>query len=296
MALGGLALLIFWTLILQIAHAFKLHSPAGFTLDPKVADAIFALLGVNRGEFYLLQCSNARHDIQILFHQLHSGIDGRKFLELAATSISGTSMYKPDMPVQPQPLSLTWETRPCGHDRARALRRHTQCLRLGRSYTMRRHTGQLWLHAHAVWCKGWEPMSAMLMWWGSKWWRGDVNEGSFGGERPVGSMVLGALSRLASAGMRDVGRGACCEEGEGTNPDTDAEGRKKKPLQGTNETLVHSVQGLSGSRKGKTRRKYHKNNNHAAFKHHSSFDNFTPAPGQYWEAPRGILPEFLKLN
>ncbi|KAJ7692932.1 hypothetical protein B0H17DRAFT_1132905 [Mycena rosella] len=119
MALGGLALLIFWTLILQIAHAFKLHNPAGPTLDPKVANAIFALLG-------------------ILFHQLHSGIDGCKFPELAATSISGASMCKPNMPVQPQ-------------------------------------------------CKGWEPTSATLMWWGSKRWRGDANEGSFGGERPVGA-------------------------------------------------------------------------------------------------------------
>ncbi|KAJ7930250.1 P-loop containing nucleoside triphosphate hydrolase protein [Mycena leptocephala] len=51
--------------------------------DTAVSDAIFALLGVNRGEFYLLQRSNARHDIQILFRQLFSGIDGRKFPEIA---------------------------------------------------------------------------------------------------------------------------------------------------------------------------------------------------------------------
>ncbi|KAK6971386.1 hypothetical protein R3P38DRAFT_3242484 [Favolaschia claudopus] len=51
--------------------------------DPKVSDAISDLLGVNRGEFHLVQRSNARHDIQILFRQLHSGIDGRKFPELA---------------------------------------------------------------------------------------------------------------------------------------------------------------------------------------------------------------------
>ncbi|KAJ7846781.1 hypothetical protein B0H13DRAFT_1907626 [Mycena leptocephala] len=35
--------------------------------DPKVSDAIFDFLGVNRGEFYLLRRSNARHDIQIFF-------------------------------------------------------------------------------------------------------------------------------------------------------------------------------------------------------------------------------------
>ncbi|KAJ6529414.1 P-loop containing nucleoside triphosphate hydrolase protein [Mycena vulgaris] len=51
--------------------------------DPRVADAIFAMLGVNRGEFYLLRRSNARHDIQILFRTLYSGIDGLYFPELA---------------------------------------------------------------------------------------------------------------------------------------------------------------------------------------------------------------------
>ncbi|KAF7369594.1 ATP-dependent DNA helicase Q1 [Mycena venus] len=51
--------------------------------DTSVADAIYALLGVNRGEFYLLRRSNARYDIQVLFRQLVSGIDGRKFPELA---------------------------------------------------------------------------------------------------------------------------------------------------------------------------------------------------------------------
>ncbi|KAJ7465831.1 P-loop containing nucleoside triphosphate hydrolase protein [Mycena galericulata] len=51
--------------------------------DPKVSDAIFNMLGVNRGEFYLIHRSNARHDIQILFRTLHSGIDGLYFPEIA---------------------------------------------------------------------------------------------------------------------------------------------------------------------------------------------------------------------
>ncbi|KAJ6625298.1 hypothetical protein B0H10DRAFT_2186220 [Mycena sp. CBHHK59/15] len=51
--------------------------------DPKISDAIFDFLGVNRGEFYLLHRSNARHDIQILFRTLYSGIDGLYFPELA---------------------------------------------------------------------------------------------------------------------------------------------------------------------------------------------------------------------
>ncbi|KAJ7104700.1 P-loop containing nucleoside triphosphate hydrolase protein, partial [Mycena epipterygia] len=51
--------------------------------DPRIADAIFNFLGVNRGEFYLLRRSNARHDIQILFRTLYSGIDGLYFPELA---------------------------------------------------------------------------------------------------------------------------------------------------------------------------------------------------------------------
>ncbi|KAJ7911156.1 P-loop containing nucleoside triphosphate hydrolase protein, partial [Mycena leptocephala] len=51
--------------------------------DPKVSDAIFDFLGVNRGEFYLLRRSNARHDIQIIFRTLYSGIDGLYFPELA---------------------------------------------------------------------------------------------------------------------------------------------------------------------------------------------------------------------
>ncbi|KAJ6448768.1 P-loop containing nucleoside triphosphate hydrolase protein [Mycena sanguinolenta] len=52
--------------------------------DTKVADAI-NMLGVNRGEFHLIRRSNARHDIQILFRTLHSGIDGVNFPELAWT-------------------------------------------------------------------------------------------------------------------------------------------------------------------------------------------------------------------
>ncbi|KAJ7780014.1 P-loop containing nucleoside triphosphate hydrolase protein [Mycena metata] len=51
--------------------------------DPTIADAIFDFLSVNRGEFYLLRRSNARHDIQILFRTLYSGIDGLYFPELA---------------------------------------------------------------------------------------------------------------------------------------------------------------------------------------------------------------------
>ncbi|KAJ7754625.1 P-loop containing nucleoside triphosphate hydrolase protein [Mycena maculata] len=49
--------------------------------DLKVSDTIFNMLGVNRGEFYLLRRSNARHDIQILFRILYSGIDGLYFPE-----------------------------------------------------------------------------------------------------------------------------------------------------------------------------------------------------------------------
>ncbi|KAJ7118582.1 P-loop containing nucleoside triphosphate hydrolase protein [Mycena crocata] len=51
--------------------------------EAKIADAIFDMLGVTRGEFYLLRRSNARHDIQILFRTLYSGIDGLYFPELA---------------------------------------------------------------------------------------------------------------------------------------------------------------------------------------------------------------------
>ncbi|KAJ7242324.1 P-loop containing nucleoside triphosphate hydrolase protein [Mycena rebaudengoi] len=51
--------------------------------DLKTSDAIFNLLGVNRGEFHLIRRSNARHDIQLLFRTLHSGIDGASFPELA---------------------------------------------------------------------------------------------------------------------------------------------------------------------------------------------------------------------
>ncbi|KAJ7686991.1 P-loop containing nucleoside triphosphate hydrolase protein [Mycena rosella] len=51
--------------------------------DSRVADAIFAMLGFNRGEFYLIRRSNSRHDIQLLFRTLYSGIDGLYFPELA---------------------------------------------------------------------------------------------------------------------------------------------------------------------------------------------------------------------
>ncbi|KAJ7123811.1 P-loop containing nucleoside triphosphate hydrolase protein [Mycena crocata] len=51
--------------------------------EAKIADTIFDMLGVTRGEFYLLRRSNARHDIQILFRTLYSGIDGLYFPELA---------------------------------------------------------------------------------------------------------------------------------------------------------------------------------------------------------------------
>ncbi|KAJ6538739.1 P-loop containing nucleoside triphosphate hydrolase protein, partial [Mycena sp. CBHHK59/15] len=50
--------------------------------DPKVQDTIFALLGVNRGEYHLIRRLNACHDIQILFRRLYSGIDGRLFPEI----------------------------------------------------------------------------------------------------------------------------------------------------------------------------------------------------------------------
>lgn len=56
---------------------------ASLLADLKVQNTIFALLGVNRGEFYLIRRSNARHDIQFLFRQLHSGIDGWVFPEIA---------------------------------------------------------------------------------------------------------------------------------------------------------------------------------------------------------------------
>ncbi|KAJ6578922.1 hypothetical protein B0H10DRAFT_2343705 [Mycena sp. CBHHK59/15] len=51
--------------------------------DTKVEDSIYSILGVNRGEFHLIRRSNARYDIQILFRQLHSGLDGWYFPELA---------------------------------------------------------------------------------------------------------------------------------------------------------------------------------------------------------------------
>lgn len=51
--------------------------------DLKIQNAIFSMLGVNRGEFHLIRRSNARHDIQILFRELFSGIDGSLFPEIA---------------------------------------------------------------------------------------------------------------------------------------------------------------------------------------------------------------------
>ncbi|KAJ6503469.1 P-loop containing nucleoside triphosphate hydrolase protein [Mycena vitilis] len=56
---------------------------ASLLADLAVQNAIFTFLGVNRGDFYLIWRSNARHDIQFLFRQLHSGIEGRVFPELA---------------------------------------------------------------------------------------------------------------------------------------------------------------------------------------------------------------------
>ncbi|KAJ7090972.1 hypothetical protein C8R43DRAFT_1092496 [Mycena crocata] len=50
--------------------------------DVEVANMIFAILGVNRGEFNLIRRSNACHDIQILFRTLHSGIDSLSFPEI----------------------------------------------------------------------------------------------------------------------------------------------------------------------------------------------------------------------
>ncbi|KAJ6554119.1 P-loop containing nucleoside triphosphate hydrolase protein [Mycena sp. CBHHK59/15] len=51
--------------------------------DTKVEDSIYSIIGVNRGEFHLIRRSNARFNIQILFRQLHSGLDGWYFPELA---------------------------------------------------------------------------------------------------------------------------------------------------------------------------------------------------------------------
>ncbi|KAJ6559822.1 P-loop containing nucleoside triphosphate hydrolase protein, partial [Mycena capillaripes] len=51
--------------------------------DLKIQNAVFSILGVNRGEFHLIRRSNARHDIQILFRELFSGIDGMVFPEIA---------------------------------------------------------------------------------------------------------------------------------------------------------------------------------------------------------------------
>ncbi|KAJ7619892.1 hypothetical protein B0H17DRAFT_1219660 [Mycena rosella] len=58
------------------------HEPFFDRVYPKVADAIFNMLGVNRREFYLIRRSNSRHDIQLLFCTLYSGIDGLYFSEL----------------------------------------------------------------------------------------------------------------------------------------------------------------------------------------------------------------------
>ncbi|KAJ6475854.1 P-loop containing nucleoside triphosphate hydrolase protein [Mycena vulgaris] len=89
-------LLVYWGLsfrkvFAQIGHMRSRFRPgipvigltASLLADSKVENAIFSLLGVNRGEFHLIRCSNARYDIQILFRQLHSGIDGKVFPELA---------------------------------------------------------------------------------------------------------------------------------------------------------------------------------------------------------------------
>jgi hypothetical protein len=56
---------------------------ATLLVDLKVENAIFSLLGVNRGEFHLIRRSNARYDIQILFRPLYSGIEGKLFPEIA---------------------------------------------------------------------------------------------------------------------------------------------------------------------------------------------------------------------
>ncbi|KAJ6550499.1 P-loop containing nucleoside triphosphate hydrolase protein [Mycena sp. CBHHK59/15] len=88
-------LLVYWGLTFrkpfaQIGHMRSRFRPGipiiGLTAtllgDPKVQDTIFALLGVNRGEYHLIRRSKARHDIQILFCRLYSGIDGRLFPEI----------------------------------------------------------------------------------------------------------------------------------------------------------------------------------------------------------------------
>ncbi|KAJ7483644.1 hypothetical protein FB451DRAFT_1170231 [Mycena latifolia] len=100
------ALCAFFILCTLCTNAFTFHSPEGFALLPrrsgscarfrsgipiigltatllantKISGAIFDMLGVNRGEFYLLRRSNARHDIQILFR----AVDSRRPLPVAS--------------------------------------------------------------------------------------------------------------------------------------------------------------------------------------------------------------------
>ncbi|KAJ7609778.1 P-loop containing nucleoside triphosphate hydrolase protein [Mycena polygramma] len=88
LAMWGLAFRKAFTQIGFMRARFRAGIPiigltATLLFDPLIANAIFDFLGVNRGEFYLLRRSNARHDIQILFRTLHSGIDGLYFPELA---------------------------------------------------------------------------------------------------------------------------------------------------------------------------------------------------------------------
>ncbi|KAJ6627941.1 P-loop containing nucleoside triphosphate hydrolase protein, partial [Mycena sp. CBHHK59/15] len=56
---------------------------ASLLADIMVENAIFDHLGVSRGEFHLIRRSNAWHDVQVLFRQLYSGLDGRRFPEVA---------------------------------------------------------------------------------------------------------------------------------------------------------------------------------------------------------------------
>ncbi|KAJ7730346.1 hypothetical protein B0H16DRAFT_1329938, partial [Mycena metata] len=87
--LWGLAFRKVFTQIAFMRARFRTGIPMiGLTVtllsDPKVADAIFNLLRyITQHEFYLLRRSNARHDIQILFRTLVSGIDGLHFPEIA---------------------------------------------------------------------------------------------------------------------------------------------------------------------------------------------------------------------
>ncbi|KAJ7440754.1 P-loop containing nucleoside triphosphate hydrolase protein [Mycena latifolia] len=82
-------LLVFWGLAFRKAFAQIGHMRARFRPEIPIIGLTATLLAdikvenVNRGEFHLIRRSNARYDIQILFRQLYSGIDGKVFPEIA---------------------------------------------------------------------------------------------------------------------------------------------------------------------------------------------------------------------